>query len=79
MDFYHYADEEHRGWFFPLEYEHFDVEYNHPLQAEADHFIDLCQGRETTPRCTGEDGMRTLKIVNAMIESADSGQVVSIA
>ena len=79
MDFYHYEDEEHEGWFYPLVYEHFDVEYNHPLQAEVDHFIDLCQGRETVPRCTGEDGMRTLKIVNAIIESGDTGQVVTIA
>jgi len=79
MDFYHYEDEEHEGWFYPLVHEHFDVEYNHPLQAEVDHFIDLCQGRETVPRCTGEDGLRTLKIVNAIIESGNSGQVVTIS
>ena len=78
MDFYHYEDEEHEGWFYPLVYEHFDVEYNEPTQSEIDHFIDLCQGRETVPRCTGEDGLRTLKIINAMIESANTGQVVTI-
>lgn len=78
MDFWYYPDEEHSGWFYPMNHERFEVEYNQPLQAEVDHFFDLCLGRETVPRCTGEDGMRTLKIINAMIESGDTKQVVEI-
>ena len=78
MEFWSYPDEEHSGWMHPLTCERFEVEFNQPLQAEVDHFIDLCQGRETVPRCTGEDGMRTLKIVNAIIESGDTGHVVAI-
>lgn len=78
MEFWSYPDEEHSGWMHPLTYERFEVEYNEPTQSEVDHFADLCQGRETVPRCTGEDGMRTLKIVNAIIESGNTGQVVTI-
>ena len=48
------------------------------MQSEVDHFFDLCLGRETVPRCTGEQGLKTLKMVNAIIESADTHQVVEI-
>lgn len=79
MDFFTYEDDEHWGWYYPLKKEHFDVEYNNPLVSEMDHFIDLCLGRETCPRCTGEQGLRSLQIVNAVIESCNTGQVVTIA
>ena len=78
MDFYTYPDEEHWGWFHPLQHEHFEVELNDPMQSEMDHFFDLCLGKETTPRCTGEQGLNTLKMVNAIIESANTKQVVTI-
>ena len=78
MDFYTYEDTDHWGWEYPLVHEHFDVEINNPLESEADHFIDLCLGRETVPRCTGEQGLRSLKIINAVIDSANTGQVVTI-
>jgi len=77
--FYTYPDEEHWGWFQPLTQEHIEVELNDPMQSEVDHFIDLCLGRETVPRCTGEQGLKTLKMVNAIIESANTHQVVEIA
>ncbi len=78
MNFYTYADEEHWGWFQPMVHEHFDVELNDPMQSEMDHFFNLCLGIETEPRCTGQHGLNTLKMVNAIIESADTKQVVEI-
>lgn len=78
MDFYTYPDKEHWGWTYPLQHEHFDVELNDPLKSEADHFIDLCLGKETVPRCTGEQGLRSLQIINAVMESCETGQVVVI-
>jgi predicted dehydrogenase len=78
MTFYTYPDEEHWGWFQPLVHEQIPVELNDPMQSELDHFFDLCLGRETVPRCTGEQGLKTLKMVNAIIESANTGQVVTI-
>ena len=79
MTFYTYPDEEHWGWFKPLMHEQFEVELNDPMQSEVDHFFDLCLGRETVPRCTGEQGLKTLKMVNAIIESSNTHQVVEIA
>ncbi len=75
MDLYYYDDDAF-GWTHELKHEHFDVELNIPLKAELEHFIDLCLGRETTPRCSGEEGLRTLKIVNGVFESAETGNAV---
>ena len=77
MDLYYY-DENAYGWTSPLIHEHFDVEHNDPMTAELEHFVDLCKGRVTDPRCSGEDGLATLKVVNAIIESAKTGEAVSI-
>lgn len=78
MDFYHYVDDDHYGWAEKLVMEHFDVEKNDPMTAEIEHFADLCLGRETVPRCTGEDGVATLKVINAILESAETGKLVEI-
>lgn len=80
MTFYHYPsdkDEEY-GWRHPLVKEVFSVEPNNPMESEILHFIDLCAGRASTPRCTGEQGLASLKVINATIESAKSGKIVEI-
>lgn len=77
MDFYSY-EEGHFGWGEPLVKEHFELEKNDPMTAELEHFVDLCTGREKTPRCTGEDGLATLKVINAILESAERKQIVDI-
>lgn len=79
MTFYSYPSEEESGWFKPLKKEVFEVEINDPMLSEMDHFFDLCTGKETVPRCTGEQGLKTLKMIDAIIESADTGQVVTIS
>lgn len=80
MTFYHYPSKEDSeyGWRHPLVKETFEVKRNNPMESEVNHFVDLCLGRETVPRCTGEQGLASLKIINATIESADTGQVVTI-
>lgn len=80
MDFYHYPDDapEHYGWRHPLVKEHYELERNDPMESEVAHFIDLATGRETVPRCTGEQGLASLKVINAVIESANTGHVVEI-
>ena len=54
MDLY-YQDDDAYGWLRPVKHEHFEVEKNDPMTAELEHFVDLCLGRETVPRCTGEN------------------------
>lgn len=77
MDLYYY-DKDHYGWNEPLLKEHFDLEINDPMAAELDHFVDLCQGRETTPRCTGEDALDTLRVIKGIQKSAETRQVVDL-
>lgn len=71
MDLY-YQDDIADRWLQPIKHEHFDVEKNDPMTAELEHFVDLCLGRETVPRCTGENALDTLKVINAIQESAET-------
>lgn len=77
MDLYYY-DKDHYGWNEPLRKEHFDCEINDPMASELNHFIDLCRGRETLPRCTGEDALDTLKVIKGIQKSAEIKQVVDL-
>lgn len=77
MDLYYY-DEDAFGWTSPLIHEHFDVEKNDPMTAELEHFVDLCCGREQVPRCSGKDALATLKVINAIFDSIDSGLPVDL-
>lgn len=77
MDLYSY-DEEHFGWTETLIKEHFDIEKNDPMTAELEHFIDLCKGRDTVPRCSGHEALSAVKIVNAILESAETRMPVTV-
>lgn len=77
MDLY-YQDDDEYGWLKPIKHEHLEVEKNDPMTAELEHFVDLCQGRETVPRCTGENALDTLKVINAIQESAETGLPVNL-
>ena len=77
MDLYYY-DEDAYGWWQPMKHEHFTFEHEDPYVLEMAHFVDLIKGRETKPRCSGEDGLYTVKVVNAIAESAETGMPVLI-
>ena len=71
MDLYYYG-KDHYGWNEPLLKEHFDLEINDPMADELAHFVDLCQGKEHVPRCTGADALDTLRVVNGILLSAET-------
>lgn len=75
MDFFDYLPERY-GWTEPLQRHHFEVGRPDPATATLDHFADLCDGIEAVPRCTGEQGLATLKVVQALLESAKTGKIV---
>lgn len=77
MDLYYYKEDAF-GWNHPLVHEQFDIEKNDPMTAELDHFIDLCKGRESIPRCSGENALDTLKVINAIQKSAETGMPVEL-
>lgn len=77
MDFYYYLPERY-GWSEPLQKKHFEVGRPDPATATLAHFGDLCAGRETVPRCSGEEGLATLKVIQAILKSADEHRIVEI-
>ena len=61
-----------------INHEHLDWEKNDPMTAELVHFVDMCLGRETTPRCTGDNALDTLKVINAIQKSAEDETPVKL-
>ena len=49
-----------------------------PATATLEHFGDLIDGVELVPRCSGEEGLATLKVVQAILKSAESRSVVEL-
>lgn len=77
MDLYYY-EEGKRGWRKQLHKEHFVTETNDPMTAELDHFVDMCIDPAIQPRCTGEDALQAVKIIDAAFKSADTREPVDV-
>lgn len=76
MDLYYYDGDD--GWWEQMKKEHFEFEHIDPYVSELQHLVDLCKGRETRPRCSGADGLNTLKVITAIKQSAETGEAVRI-
>ena len=49
-----------------------------PLINQVTHFADVIRGR-AHPICSGRDGLKTMQVVDAVVESARNGRPVNIA
>jgi predicted dehydrogenase len=67
-----------RSWFEPFETSTVDLERSDPLANQIEHFAAVIRG-EVDPICSGRDGLKTLLVVDAVIESAKNGQPVDLA
>jgi predicted dehydrogenase len=67
-----------RSWWEPFESSTVELERTDPLASQVDHFAAVIRG-EAAPICSGRDGLRTLLVVDAVVESARSGRPVDIA
>ncbi|BAC15196.1 oxidoreductase [Oceanobacillus iheyensis HTE831] len=65
------------GWKNELQEEKFEVKSNDPLKEEASHFIDILKG-ETTPLVPGEEGLKTLEVLEAIKLSINKQAVVKL-
>lgn len=70
-------DEEQYGWEHPLKSEIVIAEDNDPMTVELLHFVDLLEGN-ATPIVTGEDALETLKVVHAIVQSAEKEEKVNM-
>ena len=66
-----------RSWWEPLTSTTEAVDRSDPLAHQIAHFVDVIHGK-AEPICSARDGLKTLKVVDAVVESARTGRSVSI-
>jgi predicted dehydrogenase len=66
-----------RSWFEPFRSSTVELERSDPLANQVDHFAAVIRG-EAEPICSGRDGLRTLQVVDAVLEAARTGQPVRV-
>ena len=71
-------DEEKYGWDHELLIKEINVEDNDPMTTELEHFVKVLQGEQKS-FVLGEDGLETLKVINAVKESAEKGRKIYIS
>jgi predicted dehydrogenase len=67
-----------RSWWEPFATSTESVERSDPLAHQVKHFADVIHG-EAEPICSGRDGLKTMQVVDAVVESARTGRPVTIA
>jgi predicted dehydrogenase len=76
-DMTHWKYEGENGWTHPLSSNRIDVKPVIPMKEQLRHFCDIIQNG-AQPRCSGRDGIETLKAAIAIGESARSGTPVTL-
>jgi predicted dehydrogenase len=67
-----------RSWWEPFTTSTESVERSDPLAGQVNHFAEVIRG-EAEPICSGRDGLKTMQVVDAVVESARTGRPVNIA
>jgi predicted dehydrogenase len=66
-----------RSWWEPFETSTVELERSDPLANQVKHFAAVIRG-EAEPVCSGRDGLKTLQVVDAVVESARTGRPVDL-
>jgi len=66
-----------RSWWEPFETSTVELERSDPLANQVKHFAAVIRG-EAEPMCSGRDGLKTLQVVDAVVESARTGRPVDL-
>lgn len=66
-----------RSWWEPFETSVVDIDRSDPLANQVDHFAAVIRG-EAAPICSGRDGLKTLRVVDAVTEAARTGRPVEL-
>jgi predicted dehydrogenase len=66
-----------RSWWEPFTTSTEGIERSDPLANQITHFAAVIRG-EAEPICSGRDGLKTLQVVDAVVESARTGRSVDI-
>ncbi len=73
-----YARDEDRSWWKPFDTSVASVTREDPIQLQMEHFGAVVRG-EVPPLVTARDGMNNLRITEAIVQAAASGQTVHLA
>jgi predicted dehydrogenase len=65
------------SWWEPFDSSTEEVDRSDPLAHQITHFAAVIRG-EATPICSGRDGLKTLRVVDAVVEAARSGLPVTV-
>lgn len=65
------------SWWEPLTSSTIDLDRSDPLANQITHFAAVIRG-EAAPVCSGRDGLKTLKVVDAVVEAARTGAPVDV-
>jgi predicted dehydrogenase len=74
----YYAKEGERSWFRPFHTRIEPVEREDPLARQIAHFADVIRG-DAEPLVTCRDGLRNLRVTDAIAEAARTRQRIDIA
>ena len=66
-----------QDWLKPIDVEHNSVEAQDPLVEQIHQFVAVIRGKES-PLVSGEDGLRTLRVVEAVKNSIATGQTINL-
>ena len=66
-----------RSWWEPFTTSTASVERSDPLADQVTHFAAVIRG-EAEPICSGRDGLKTMRVVDAVVESARTGRPVKL-
>ena len=76
MTLWRYTGEGEQGWEVPISSEHIDVEPGVPLEKELRNFCDVIR-HGALPRCSGEEGLKTLEATRAVAEAVRRSKPVA--
>ena len=77
MTFWRYTGEGEQGWGSPISREKIDVERTLPLVSQLRHFCDVVH-HDIEPRCSGEEGIKTLETTMAVAEAVRTFKPVTL-
>jgi predicted dehydrogenase len=73
-----YARDEDRSWWKPFEQSVVNLTRDDPIHLQMEHFGAVVRG-EAQPLVTARDGLNNLRITEAIVQAAKTGQTVHLA
>ncbi|MGA7277148.1 MAG: Gfo/Idh/MocA family oxidoreductase [Desulfocapsaceae bacterium] len=78
MKVWHYSGAGEKGWSVPISCQPIEIERTIPLVPQLEHFCAIIR-QGASPRCSGQDAIKTLKTIMAIKEASCSGTPVVIS